>query len=143
MEEIPTSEQSSKTVKSQLWHKSGSCPKGTIPVRRTQNKGILPNSKDGYSNKKPSYNDIVKKSSKETPLTLHQKNHSKAILLTEGCNYARVKGDIKVWNPYVESDDEYSTSRISLRSGPYYDFESVESGWAVNPNVYGDRKTQF
>lgn len=53
-------------------------------------------------------------------------------MLTEGYNYAGVKGDIKVWNPYVESDDEYSTSRISLRSGPWYDFESVEAGWAVS-----------
>ena len=60
--------------------------------------------------------------------------NQKAILLTEGYNYAGVKGDIKVWNPHVESDNEYSTSRISLRSGPYFDFESVESGWAVSMN---------
>lgn len=53
-------------------------------------------------------------------------------MLTEGYNYAGVKADIKVWNPHVESDDEFSTSRISLRSGPWYDFESVEAGWAVS-----------
>ncbi|XVF89127.1 hypothetical protein PTKIN_Ptkin19aG0105500 [Pterospermum kingtungense] len=123
-EEIPTSEQSnSRTLTTQLWQKSGKCPKGTIPVRRTQNK--------------------LKLNMKKAPLTLHQKNHSKAILLTEGYNYAGVKGDIKVWNPYVESDDEYSTARVSLRSGPWYDFESVEAGWAVNPSVYGDRKTRL
>ncbi|XWS17666.1 hypothetical protein CRYUN_Cryun33cG0087200 [Craigia yunnanensis] len=144
MEAIPTSEQSSRIVTSQLWKKNGSCPKGTIPVRRTQNKGLLSNSEEGYSKKKPSYYDLAKTpNNKETTLSFHQKNHSKAILLTEGYNYAGVKGDIKVWNPHVESDNEYSTSRISLRSGPYYDFESVESGWAVNPSVYGDRKTRL
>lgn len=55
-----------------------------------------------------------------------------SILLTVGYSYSGVKGDIKVWNPFVESDDEYSTSQISLKSGPYYDFESLESGWAVS-----------
>lgn len=49
--------------------------------------------------------------------------------------FSGAKGDIKVWNPFVESDDEYSTSRISLQSGPYYDFESIESGWAVSTNL--------
>ncbi|MBA0797310.1 hypothetical protein Gohar_008025 [Gossypium harknessii] len=128
MEEIQTSEQPLRSVTSQVWQKSGSCPKGTIPVvrRRTHND-----------------DELLTNSRKKSPLTLHQRNHSKAILLTEGYNYAGVKADIKVWNPHVESDDEYSTSRISLRSGPWYDFESVEAGWAVNPGVYGDRQTRL
>lgn len=42
------------------------------------------------------------------------------------------KGDIRVWNPKVESDDEYSTSQVALKSGPYYDYEAIESGWAVS-----------
>lgn len=58
-----------------------------------------------------------------------------AILLTEGYSYSGVKGDIQVWNPHVESDDEYSTSQVSLKSGPYYDFESVEAGWAVSKTL--------
>ncbi|KAH1105431.1 hypothetical protein J1N35_009199 [Gossypium stocksii] len=128
MEEIQTSEQPFRSVTSQVWQKSGSCPKGTIPVvrRRTHND-----------------DELLSNSRKKSPLTVHQRNHSKAILLTEGYNYAGVKADIKVWNPRVESDDEYSTSRISLRSGPWYDFESVEAGWAVNPSVYGDRQTRL
>ncbi|XP_016720419.1 uncharacterized protein [Gossypium hirsutum] len=127
MEEIQTSEQPLRSVTSQVWQKSGSCPKGTIPVvRRTHND-----------------DELLSNSRKKSPLTVHQRNHSKAILLTEGYNYAGVKADIKVWNPHVESDDEYSTSRISLRSGPWYDFESVEAGWAVNPGVYGDRQTRL
>jgi len=31
----------------------------------------------------------------------------------------------------VENDDEYSTSRIALKNGPYYDYESIEAGWVV------------
>ncbi|KAJ0047984.1 hypothetical protein Pint_15659 [Pistacia integerrima] len=67
----------------------------------------------------------------------------KAILLTLDYIYFGAKADIKVWDPSVESNDEYNTSRVSLQSCPYYDFESLESGWAVNPRVYGDKKTRL
>ncbi|KAJ8552120.1 hypothetical protein K7X08_028563 [Anisodus acutangulus] len=50
---------------------------------------------------------------------------------------------MKTWNPHVEEDDEYSTSRLALQSGAYYDYQNIESGWAVNPRVYGDRQTRF
>ncbi|KAK4853526.1 hypothetical protein QYF36_010584 [Acer negundo] len=128
-------DQSSMAVTSQIWKKSGSCPEGTIPVRRIQNPGAFQsNSAEVYGRKKPSF--------KEHP-NLQQPNHSKAIVITAGYRYSGVKADIKVWNPFVESDDEYSTSRVLLATGPYYDFESVESGWAVNPSVYGDRQTRL
>lgn len=48
-----------------------------------------------------------------------------------GYRYLGAKGDIKVCNPYVESDDEYSTSEVCLVNGPNHDFESIEAGWAV------------
>ncbi|XP_042484249.1 uncharacterized protein LOC122064587 [Macadamia integrifolia] len=66
-----------------------------------------------------------------------------AILLSQGTAYLGAQGDINVWNPYVASDDEYSAAEISLKNGPYDDFESIESGWAVNPKVYGDRRTRL
>ena len=33
--------ESSQQVLSQIWHKSGSCPKGTIPIRRITRKELL------------------------------------------------------------------------------------------------------
>jgi len=51
--------------------------------------------------------------------------------LAVGFRYLGAKGDIKVDNPSVEKDDEYSTSQVSLLTGPYNDFECVEAGWAV------------
>lgn len=39
---------------------------------------------------------------------------------------------MKVWNPHVESDDEYSTSRVALKTGPINTYEAMESGWAVS-----------
>lgn len=58
------------------------------------------------------------------------------MLLTEGYSYSGAKGDIKVWTPYVESNDDYSTSFVSLRSGAHLDYEEVESGWAVSTYKY-------
>lgn len=45
---------------------------------------------------------------------------------------------MKVYTPHVDHDDEYSASRIALKTGPSYSYESVESGWAVcnmNPDL--------
>lgn len=55
-----------------------------------------------------------------------------AILHAEGYAYLGGKGDMKVWNPHVESDDEYSTSRVALKIGSQANYEGIESGWAVS-----------
>ncbi|GFP81994.1 hypothetical protein PHJA_000342700, partial [Phtheirospermum japonicum] len=133
-----------KNLIAQTWHKSGSCPMGTIPVRRAH-KNIVSkgNSISDFERKKPMNMHYDKQLNDRKKLYLQLENHSLAILHTEGYAYLGAKGDIKVWNPRVESDDEYSTSRVALKSGPYYDFEAIESGWAVNPRVYGDRQTRL
>ncbi|KAK8698556.1 hypothetical protein V6N13_114668 [Hibiscus sabdariffa] len=130
-EENPTSEQPSRTVTSQQkWWRSGSCPKGTIPVRRSHHDEDLLSEQDYAARKPPSLN-------------IHEKNRAKALVLTVGYNYAGVKGDMRVYQPFVEFDDEYSTTKLCLVSGPRYNFESVEAGWAVNPRTYGDRETRL
>ncbi|XP_059658906.1 protein neprosin-like [Cornus florida] len=139
-------EDSSVTVTSQLWKRNGSCPRGTIPIRRIRKdllKSKLSNSTENYGRKKPRLFHHIAQLNDNATSNLQQANHSLAILLTEGYSYSGGKGDIKVWNPFVETDDEYSTSQVALQNGPYYDYESVESGWAVNPRVYGDRKTRL
>ncbi|KAK6912786.1 Neprosin [Dillenia turbinata] len=128
------------TITTQLWQKSGSCPKGAIPVRGVPTKYLVSRS---YGRKGPAFSHRVTHSDDAGSSNLKQPNHSLAILLTAGYTYLGGKADIKVWNPRVESDDEYSTSRVTLKSGPYFHLESIESGWTVNPSVYGDRQTRF
>ncbi|XP_065629269.1 protein neprosin [Quercus suber] len=86
--------ESSQRVLSQIWHKSGSCPKGTIP--------------------QTSY------------------------LITLGYSYVGARGNINIWNPRVQSPDEYTTAQIWLKSGPGDSFESIEAGWMVNPKLFSD-----
>ncbi|XP_020548742.1 uncharacterized protein LOC105174857 isoform X3 [Sesamum indicum] len=119
------------TVTTQTWHKSGSCPKGTIPIRRTQtNYGSKGQSDSNYARKTPVLLHNEKQANESKKLYLLQTNHSLAILHADGFAYMGAKGDIRVWNPKVELDDEYSTSQVALKSGPYYDYEAIEAGWA-------------
>ncbi|KAM1834426.1 hypothetical protein ACFX13_016895 [Malus domestica] len=135
-------EQSSRMVK-QKWRKSGSCPPGTIPVRRVRKKELLrAGSVKDYGRKKQSTvsrHAAAAQFGDNKTVNVLRANHSKAILLTVGYRYTGGKGDIKVYNPMVDLDDDYSTSQVSLLNSR----EMVESGWAVNPSVYGDRETRF
>ncbi|KAG4962585.1 hypothetical protein JHK82_039275 [Glycine max] len=98
--------------------KSGRCPEGTILVRRIRGRDMLKaNSIEDYGRKKPSFSHQ------------HVGQRNKNLI-----SFAQLKN---------HSDDEYSTSQVSLLTGPYKDFECVEAGWAVNPSVYGDRQTRL
>ncbi|KAL3746830.1 hypothetical protein ACJRO7_015728 [Eucalyptus globulus] len=129
---------------SQLWRKKGSCPKGTIPIRRIQKNNMAKASLPvDYGRKKAQNSHRGTEMDENKIQNLLQSNHSMAILITEGYSYTGAKGDIKVFNPHVEYDDEWTTSQIALKSAVLQDYECVESGWAVNPGIYGDRKTRF
>lgn len=53
-----------------------------------------------------------------------------AILVTTGYSYIGAQGDINIWNPKVESPDEFTTAQIWLKNGPGNAFESVsQAGW--------------
>ncbi|KAK9079829.1 hypothetical protein SSX86_001502 [Deinandra increscens subsp. villosa] len=129
-----------KTITSQIWQRSGSCPKGTIPIRRIP-ENVTDNKAYAYGRKKPSEPDNQETTLENTTNSLA--NHSVAEVLTEGYSYSGAKVDIKVWTPYVEKEDEYSTSRVLIQNGGAYDFELVETGWAVNPSVYNDHETRL
>ncbi|KAJ0513879.1 putative neprosin [Helianthus annuus] len=121
----------SKTLlASQVWLEYGRCPNGTIPIRRASNKpkrNVHPRkfivTKDHSVRTDPPINDLM--------------------ALTTGYSYSGAKANIKVFNPYVESVGDYSSSQVMLRTGPLQSFETAEAGWAVNPIVYNDDKTRL
>ncbi|GMI88512.1 hypothetical protein like AT5G25950 [Hibiscus trionum] len=147
-------ELSSKLVVSQTWQRSGSCPDGTVPIRRIQRKDLLRAESIFRFGRKPQ--EIVSKSNttiqkdghipfiNNTKLSLPSLvNRAAATLVTVGYNYIGAKGDINVWNPNVAAENEFTTGQIWVKAGPGDDFESLESGWVVNPQLYGDRRTRF
>ncbi|XP_022728857.1 uncharacterized protein LOC111284469 [Durio zibethinus] len=169
--------ESSKQVVTQTWQRSGSCPEGTVPIRRMRRQDLLratsleqfgrkppqvffpsnrTNQGDGsfsYINKTkatlgPNLNRSIRKFYCQLPnafrvQSLLTTTGTSAFLLTLGYNYIGAKGEINVWNPNVASPDDYSTAQIWMKGGPGDDFESLESGWVVNPKLYGDKRTRF
>jgi len=58
-----TKKESSMIMTFQLWRKNGSCPAGTIPIRRIREKDLLNfNSPENYGTKGPSFPNYVMKS---------------------------------------------------------------------------------
>ncbi|GJS65627.1 putative neprosin [Tanacetum coccineum] len=114
---------SSSKVPSQTWHKYGRCPNGTIPICRpsTNYPAILMRRRNDITNA----------------------NHSFAVVFTGGFSYSGAKGNIKVFRPFVESNDDYSSSQVMIMNGPLKWSETIEAGWAVNPRAYNDNKTHF
>ncbi|CAI9093617.1 OLC1v1029164C2 [Oldenlandia corymbosa var. corymbosa] len=134
--------ESQVSVTKQIWHKNGSCPEGTVPIRRnmqTMNKA-LPILSRRYNS---SFNRSKHEFSQNNTLNMLRANHAMSILLTEGYAYTGAQGDIAVYNPTVEGSDEYTLSDVSLENGGQGFFEAIRSGWMVNPMVYGDKNTRF
>ncbi|CAH1426322.1 unnamed protein product [Lactuca virosa] len=123
----PTTDQTrtSPKVPSQIWQQYGSCPNGTIPIRRTS----INHPTNHPANIHPS----------KVIVTPH---HSFSVVLTEGFSYSGAKANIRVWKPYVESANDYSSSKVMLRNGPLQTFDTAEAGW-VNPKVYNDNNTHL
>ncbi|KAL3013328.1 hypothetical protein AAZX31_06G046600 [Glycine max] len=131
----PSTEDASESVIFQTWQKSGSCPKGTIPIRRILKEDLLRASSLGRFGQKP-------------PASLNFSNPDSefipsSYLVTLGYNYIGAEADINVWNPKVTMPNDFTTAQIWLKNNNGEVFESVESGWMVNPKLYHDGATRF
>ncbi|KAF8023249.1 LOW QUALITY PROTEIN: hypothetical protein BT93_F0680 [Corymbia citriodora subsp. variegata] len=145
----------SKPAISQTWQKSGSCPEGTIPIRRIRQQDLLrASSPKQFGMYPPCSQDHVANSTLHeigrnvaingTNVSLpYQNDRSQAILLTAGYHYIGASGDINVWNPRVDLPDDFTSAQIWLLAGPGDKYESVEAGWMVNPKLYGDKQTRL
>ncbi|KAK9102238.1 hypothetical protein Sjap_019492 [Stephania japonica] len=166
VEDRKEKDSSAKTILSQIWHRSGSCLEGTVPIRRVKKSELLrAKSLEDYGRKpylppkanRTKTNQVIRDNrqyanindkhifpSDEGPnLTALDPHRSTTYLTTLGYNYIGASGGINVWNPRVEADDEFSTAQIWLMNGPRESFDSVEAGWIVNPKLFGDRRTRL
>ncbi|XP_057953155.1 protein neprosin [Malania oleifera] len=126
----------------QLWHLNGKCPEGTIPIRRTKKDDVLrASSVRRYGKKK--HTSIPKPRSAE-PEPLTQSGHLHAIAYVEGDKYYGAKATINVWEPKVQQSNEFSLSQIWILGGSFgQDLNSIEAGWQVSPDLYGDNNTRL
>ncbi|KAJ7956207.1 Protein of Unknown Function (DUF239) [Quillaja saponaria] len=119
----------------QLWANSGeSCPEGTVPIRRTTEKDILRANSIYRYGRKPRR---VRRDSTGN-------GHEHAVVFANGDQYYGAKASLNVWTPRVNDQYEFSLSQIWVISGSFgNDLNTIEAGWQVSPELYGDNYPRF
>ncbi|KAJ6410244.1 hypothetical protein OIU84_007066 [Salix udensis] len=136
--ERPRSNETRETVAEsyQLWTDSGeSCPEGTVPIRRTTVNDVLRASsvqRFGRKLRRPVRRDST------------GNGHEHAVVFVNGDQYFGAKASLNVWSPQVTSENEFSLSQIWVISGSFgNDLNTIEAGWQVSPDLYGDGYPRF
>ncbi|KAH1064139.1 hypothetical protein J1N35_029126 [Gossypium stocksii] len=120
----------------QLWRMSGeTCPEGTIPIRRTTEQDMLRASSVRRFGRKPRRR--VRRDSTSN-------GHEHAVGYVSGGEYYGAKGSINVWAPHISNPYEFSLSQLWVISGSFaHDLNTIEAGWQVSPELYGDNYPRF
>ncbi|KAK6287216.1 hypothetical protein POUND7_013395 [Theobroma cacao] len=131
----------SRTI-TQMWHLNGRCPQGTISVRRTKEDDLLrASSIKAFGRKK---HRSVPQPRSADPDLISQSGHQHAIAYVDGDKYYGAKGTMNVWEPKIQQSNEFSLSQIWILGGSFgEDLNSIEAGWQVSPDLYGDNNTRL
>ncbi|KAM3685984.1 hypothetical protein ACB098_11G164900 [Castanea mollissima] len=118
----------SKPEITQPWHLNGSCPEGTIPIRRTKEKDLL---RAYYGKKKLS--------------TIHDETDSSIHEISEeGDRYYGLNAEINVWNPAVMAQDEFSLAQFWIAGVDNRNvIDTIEAGIMVYHDMYEDYETHI
>ncbi|CAO2827444.1 unnamed protein product [Amaranthus hypochondriacus] len=139
-------EKKGKEIEWQMWHLNGTrCPKGTIPVRRSTVHDVL-RAKSLYDFGKKRPKSLPLATTIDAPDVVTGNGHEHAIAYTSswGEIYG-AKATINVWDPSIEKINEFSLSQIWVLSGDFdgTDLNSIEAGWQVSPELYGDSRPRL
>ncbi|KAI3861114.1 hypothetical protein MKX03_023657 [Papaver bracteatum] len=109
------------------------CPYGTVPIRRTTKRdlifsNLLKMSRQNQTNIYPHSSMYHHYVSVETPY--EEKNE-----------YYGAKASFGIHKPFV-TPRQFSTSQMWLQNGPPDQTNSIETGWAVFPELFGDDATR-
>ncbi|KAL8457904.1 hypothetical protein ACS0TY_035679 [Phlomoides rotata] len=120
----------------QSWAQTGeSCPEGTIPVRRTTEKDVL---------RASSLHRFGRKIRRGVRRDTTSSDHEHAVAFVNGEEYFGAKASINVWSPRVTDEYEFSLSQMWVISGSFgNDLNTIEAGWQVSPELYGDNYPRF
>ncbi|KAF3953080.1 hypothetical protein CMV_021439 [Castanea mollissima] len=103
----------SESLITQLWHLNGRCPEGSIPIKRTKEEDLL-------------------------------RASSHALTVVTGDKYYGTKATINSWKPQIQEQDEFSLSKLLILGGVApKDLNTIEAGWMVNHNLFGDYNTRL
>ncbi|KAF4376295.1 hypothetical protein F8388_026095 [Cannabis sativa] len=134
----------------QMWHTNGTrrCPKGTVPIRRSTTHDVLrAKSLFDFGKKQRNTNSLLHRRRREdAPDVVSGNGHEHAIAYTGSSEEVYgAKATINVWDPSIEMVNEFSLSQIWVLSGSFdgSDLNSIEAGWQVSPELYGDSRPRL
>ncbi|XP_057801903.1 uncharacterized protein LOC131017184 [Salvia miltiorrhiza] len=134
----------------QMWHQKGRrCPKGTVPIRRSTVHDVLRAKSLYHFGKKSSRYDAATAAAgrrADAPDVVSGNGHEHAIAYTTGSGEVYgAKATINVWDPSIEEVNEFSLSQVWVLSGSFdgSDLNSIEAGWQVSPELYGDSRPRL
>ncbi|KAI3983182.1 hypothetical protein MKX01_039673 [Papaver californicum] len=143
----------------QTWHRRGEiCPKGTVPIRRSSVGDVLRAKSLYHFGKKQSVIessisvasllnvDHKQHNVVDPPDVVSGNGHEHAIAYTAGTEEKLygARATINVWDPAIEVVNEFSLSQIWVLSGSFdSDLNSIEAGWQVSPELYGDSRPRL
>ncbi|KAJ4845079.1 hypothetical protein Tsubulata_039393 [Turnera subulata] len=131
----------------QMWHRNGTrCPKGTIPVRRSSVHDVLRAKSLFDFGKKQRRSSIALDRRSDAPDVVSGNGHEHAIAYTgTSQDVYGAKATINVWDPSIQVVNEFSLSQIWVLSGSFdgSDLNSIEAGWQVSPELYGDSRPRL
>ncbi|XP_074564390.1 protein neprosin-like [Curcuma longa] len=128
----------------QAWHHAGHCPRGTVPIRRSSVDDVLRAKSLFHFGKKAVMRPPARSS--DAPDVVSGNGHEHAIAYTvNGGEFYGAKATINVWDPSVQVNSEFSLSQIWILSGSFdgSDLNSIEAGWQVSPELYGDSRPRL
>ncbi|KAL3654019.1 hypothetical protein CASFOL_003700 [Castilleja foliolosa] len=137
----------------QMWHQEGRrCPRGTVPIRRSTVGDVMRAKSLYHFGKKQSKYGVAAATSgsggrrADAPDVVSGNGHEHAIAYTTGSEEVfGAKATINVWDPSIEVVNEFSLSQIWVLSGSFdgSDLNSIEAGWQVSPELYGDSRPRL
>ncbi|CAN1233899.1 hypothetical protein LINPERPRIM_LOCUS4037 [Linum perenne] len=128
-----------------MWHRNGTrCPKGTVPIRRSSVNDVLRAKSLFDFGKKQSRSPLPLSRGNGHEVHVHGKQHAIAYTGASEEVYG-AKATINVWDPSIQVVNEFSLSQIWVLSGSFdgSDLNSIEAGWQVSPELYGDSRPRL
>ncbi|MBA0618782.1 hypothetical protein Godav_028074 [Gossypium davidsonii] len=131
----------------QMWHSNGTrCPKGTVPIRRSSVHDVLrAKSLFHFGKKQRGFINPARRRA-DAPDIVSGNGHEHAIAYTGTTQeFYGARATINVWDPSIEEVNEFSLSQIWILSGSFdgSDLNSIEAGWQVSPELYGDNRPRL
>ncbi|KAI3914131.1 hypothetical protein MKW92_023802 [Papaver armeniacum] len=122
----------------QTWHKYGSCPQETIPIRR---KGKNYNPTLLRKHHHPRLSLSSSRTSNDTASDHEVYIITYHYFVLEG-NFLGAEAKINLWKPFTETN-EMSISQIWAAAGENKNINTIEAGWEVNQDLYDDDQARF